>query len=276
VIDLHLHTTASDGRCTPQELVTRACAAGLTVMAATDHDTTAAVAEVQALARARGVEAISGIEITAVDDGVDVHVLGYFIDVSHGPLGRFLASQRASRVARLESIASRLGELGLPVDIERVLAGARQDTSKAVGRPDIARAMIEAGYVTDIGEAFDRWLGRSRAAFVPRPGATAESVVATIHDAGGLASLAHPGRTGIDARLPSLREAGLDAIEAFHSDHAPQDVQRYQRLAAQLGLLVTGGSDFHGYPGRGVAPGSASLPREEWDRLRAARARHAG
>ena len=274
-VDLHLHTTASDGRCTPAELVARAAAAGVTIMAATDHDTTAGLAEVRAHAERRGILSIPGIEITAVADGRDVHMLGYFFDPGDAALAQFLAAQRATRVARIGAIAERLAALGMPVDIGPLLAEAARQTGKSIGRPKIARAMIDAGYVADIREAFDKWLARGCPAFIERAGASPEEVVAIVHRAGGLASLAHPGRTGIDDRIPQLCDAGLDVIEVYHSDHDAAAVDRYGRLARGLGVLVSGGSDFHGDPAHGFEPGQSTLPDSEWERLYAARDRHA-
>ena len=275
MIDLHLHTTASDGRCSPRELVDRAAAAGLTIMAATDHDTTDAVHEVQAHASASGIRSIAGIEITAVEGGLDVHVLGYFINPGDAKLEAFLVSQRHDRVARVLAIGSRLAELGYPIDLEPVLEATRRYSSRTVGRPQVARAMVAAGYVADLREAFDVWLGRGCPAFIPRIGASPESVIDIIHAAGGLASLAHPGRTGIDGRITALCSAGLDAIEVFHSDHNPTQVERYGKLAREIGCLMTGGSDFHGEPSRPVTPGCVTLPTDEWERLRAAHDRNA-
>ena len=243
-------------------------------MAVTDHDTTAAVADVRAQALAAGIEAVPGIEITSIESGRDVHILGYFIDPEAGPLQTFLAAQRRNRVTRVEAIAARLHELGLPVDIRKILDEVG-DSTRTVGRPHVARAMIDAGYVAGITEAFDKWLGRHAPAFVPRSGASPEDVIETIHAARGLASLAHPWRTGIDARIPALRAAGLDAIEAFHSDHDPAQIERYRTMAQELRCLVTGGSDFHGDPARDLRPGAATLPVADWERLSAAgRARH--
>ena len=273
LIDLHLHTTASDGRCTPSELVEQAVAARLTVMAVTDHDTLAAVPDLTARAAAHAIEVVAGIEITAVENGLDVHVLGYFVKADRA-LDDFLVSQRRARLTRVRAIADRLTGLGLPVDLDPLLDDAQRHAAGAVGRPLVARAMITAGYVTTVREAFDRWLGHGRPAFVPRTGATPETVIAIIQRAGGLASLAHPGRTGIDGRIAALCDAGLDAIEVFHSDHDPGDIDRYGRMARDLGCLVTGGSDFHGDPDRMVAPGSTTLPAHEWDRLRAAARAH--
>jgi 3',5'-nucleoside bisphosphate phosphatase len=266
-VDLHLHTTASDGRSTPRELVAHAREGGVTVMAATDHDTTAASAEVRTAAREHGIETITGIEITAVEDGRDVHVLGYFVDDTDEALLTFLAAQRERRITRVEAIAARLAELGMPVDVSETLAAARQQSSRSVGRPQVARAMVAAGHVPGTREAFDRWLATGKPGFVPRPGVSCEAVIEIIHRAGGVASIAHPGKTGIDGRLGALADAGLDALEAFHPDHDAAAVARYTRLAEQRGLLVTGGSDFHGDPSHGCTPGSVTLPAVHWERL---------
>jgi len=245
-------------------------------MAATDHDTTASVEEVRTLAAARRIEAIAGIEITAVEDGRDIHVLGYFFNPSDISLAAFLAEQRLIRVHRVQAIAARLSALGMPLDLSAALAAAGQHTGRAIGRPQVARAMVDAGHVTSTREAFDVWLGRDRPAFVPRSGPTPEAVIGTIQRAGGLASLAHPGRTAIDGRIPALRDAGLDALEVYHSDHDAAASERYRRLADDLGLLMTGGSDYHGDPSHGVPLGTSPLPREAWRHLRAARNRHGG
>lgn len=274
-VDLHLHTTASDGRCSPLELVEHAAAAGIAVMAATDHDTTGSVDEVRVRAAERGIEAIPGIEITAVEDGSDVHVLGYFLQTTDASFREFLAGQRRTRVDRVRAIAGRLAELGMPVDLSEALAAVGQQSSRAIGRPQVARAMVAAGHVADTREAFDKWLGPNLPAFVPRSGPSPEAVIETIHRAGGLASLAHPGRTQIDARIPALRNAGLDALEAYHSDHDAAAADRYHRMADDLGLLITGGSDYHGDPAHGVSIGCSTLPSECWQRLHAARHRHA-
>jgi predicted metal-dependent phosphoesterase TrpH len=255
MIDLHMHTTASDGRCTPRELVDRAATAGLTVMAVTDHDTTASVAEVHVLARARGIDAHTGIELTAVEDGRDV--------------------QRETRVKRVHLIAARLAELGVPIDLQALLDEAQRNLGRSIGRPQVARALMAAGHVADTKEAFDRFLGNDGPAFVGRPGSPPDVVIGIIHRAGGVASLAHPGRTRIDARIKPLAIAGLDALEVYHSDHDEANIQRYHRLASDLGLLMTGGSDFHGDSTHGIEPGSSTLPPEEWERLSAARRRHA-
>lgn len=244
-------------------------------MAVTDHDTTASVDDVRVHAAENGIEAIPGIEITAVEDGRDIHVLGYFLRTTDASFREFLAGQRRIRVDRVQTIAGRLAELGMPVDLSEALAAAGQRSGRAIGRPQVARAMVAAGHVADTREAFDKWLARDQPAFVPRSGPSPAAVIETIHSAGGLASLAHPGRTLIDHRIPALRDAGLDALEAYHSDHDAASADRYHRIADALGLLLTGGSDYHGDPMHGVSIGSSTLPSECWQRLHAARHRHA-
>jgi 3',5'-nucleoside bisphosphate phosphatase len=267
LIDLHLHTTASDGLCSPRELVDQAAAAGVTTLAVTDHDTMAAVREVSALAQAAGLRFVPGIEITAIENGTDIHILGYFLDPDNPRLAAFLAAQRESRVARVQAIAERLASLGVHIDVRPLIAMASRHDGSSVGRPQVARALVAAGHAVDTNDAFERWLARGRPGFVPRSGATAEEVIAIIHDAGGFASLAHPGVTKVDARLAALREAGLDALEAYHSDHDPDTRDRYLRVAQDLHLLVTGGSDYHGDPAHGVAPGTVILPVHEFQRF---------
>jgi predicted metal-dependent phosphoesterase TrpH len=250
--------------------VERSSRAGVTVIAVTDHDTVAAVTEVQSAAQAQGIEVVAGIEITAIEGGRDVHLLGYFIDPHDSDLAVFLSHQRAQRIARVEALGVRLAELGMPIDVEALLAHARQHGSRSVGRPQIARAMIAAGYVVDTRDAFDRWLATGRPAFVPRSGASPVDVIDIVHAAGGLASLAHPGQTQVDARIATYAEAGLDAIEVYHPDHGADAIERYRRIAMQQKLLVTGGSDFHGDEEHGCEPGAVTLPMDEWSRLRQA------
>ena len=270
MIDLHTHTTASDGRCTPAELVARASAAGVTVLSVTDHDTVAACAAVAAACAGAGIEFVSGIEITAVRSEADVHVLGYFLDPRSASLRAFLSGQRQQRVDRIRRIISKLAGHGLYLDADAMLQPALDDPSRSVGRPWVARAMVAAGYVKSTDVAFSAWLSRGRPGFVPREGAGPEDVIARIHDAGGIASMAHPGLLGRDDWIGPLAEAGLDALEAYHTDHGPGDTARYLALAAQLTLAVSGGSDYHADESHGAPrPGMTSLPREEFERLRA-------
>ena len=245
-------------------------------MAATDHDTTAAASEVREAAREHGIHTITGIEITAVDDERDVHVLGYLIDSDEPGLTAFLAAQRARRVARVKAIGARLASLGVPIDVDPLVQQAESQRGRSLGRPDVARAMVAAGHVSSVQEAFDRFLAHGLPGFVPREGASSDTVVAMIHGAGGIASLAHPGKFNLEKRLASLAGMGLDAVEVFHPDHDPALVERYRMLAQTLGLLTTGGSDFHGDPAHGREPGSVCLPPAEFTRLCEARPDAAG
>ena len=269
MIDLHLHTTASDGRSTPETLIQRAVAAGIRTLAVTDHDTTAGIDEARKAAAPFGIDVIAGIEITSVHNGKDVHMLGYFIDQHDPELTAFLATQRADRRRRIEDMLDRLSELGIELDRESLMRQA-EGRGKSIGRPVIARALIEGGHVKDISEAFDRYLSPGQAAFVARRGASPADVSAIIQKAGGVSSFAHPGKLGLDDLIPGLASAGLDAVEVFHPDHDSSGVEKYRRMAADAGLLVSGGSDDHG-PGadRPDTIGTVSLPREAFDALAA-------
>ena len=241
-----MHTTASDGRLSPVDLVARAAAARLTTISVTDHDTIAALADVTAAAAAQGIRVVPGIEITAIDQGRDVHMLGYFFDPESAPLAALLGSQRALRVLRVREIARTLASLNMPIDIEGVLLAAAARPGSSVGRPQVARALVGAGHVPSVQDAFDRWLATGRPAFVPRTGPTPPEVIEAIHGAGGVASFAHPGVTRRDELIAPLVDRGLDAIEVYHSDHTAEDVVAYRGLAVRLGTLASGGSDFHG------------------------------
>lgn len=256
MIDLHLHTTASDGWLSPAELVARASAAGLTTISVTDHDTVAAIAEVTDVARGAAIRVVSGIEITAIDDGRDVHMLGYFFDPASASLAVVLQQQRALRVARLREIGAGLATLGMVVDVESVLLAAAARPGSSVGRPQVARELMRAGYVKSVQEAFDKWLATGRPAFIPRTGPSPAAIVDTIHDAGGLASMAHPGVTKRDELIAPLVDRGLDAIEVYHSDHTLEDQHQYQLLCHRYRLLVSGGSDFHGDDPGGLSAGT--------------------
>lgn len=273
MIDLHLHTTASDGLSTPDALVARTAAAGLTTIAVTDHDTLAAVPAVRQAAAQAGIRVIPGLEVTAVHHEQDVHVLGYFVEPGDPELERFLNAQRADRRRRVEEILERLAGMGMPVE-SNLGAEAAETAGRALGRPIVARALVEAGHARDIGDAFDKFLAHGRPAFVARRGASPADVIAVLSRAGGLASFAHPGKLGLDGLIVELAAAGLAAIEAFHPDHTAKDVAKYQRLAADLGLAVTGGSDFHG-PGAGRvdALGEVVLPAAELAAFEARRSR---
>jgi predicted metal-dependent phosphoesterase TrpH len=263
-----VHTTASDGRASAETLVASAAHAGITTLGVTDHDTVAALPAVTALAEAAGIVVVPGIEITAVWRGADVHVLGYFLDPASMDLASFLERQRAARVERLRRMADRLAELGCPVDITGWLEQAGTAGPDAVGRPHLARKLVEAGHAADIGDAFGRFLGFGAPAFVPRLGPSPFDVVRAIEQAGGLSSLAHPATLGHDELIPILARAGLGAIEVFHPDHDAATIDHYRALARRHELAASGGSDYHADPARGAPTiGAVLLPVEEYAAL---------
>lgn len=267
--DLHAHSTASDGVLSPAELVRAAAAVGLTALALTDHDSTAGVAEAAAAAAQAGLRLVPGVELSTDAIGREVHILGYFC-AGRAPLEELLAEMRAARRRRLEQMVERLRAAGLPVALERVLALAG---AGAPGRAHVARALVEAGCAASVEEAFDRYLLPGRPGYVPRrklhPGEAVRAVIA----AGGVAVLAHPGLVGDDGVLPELLAAGLGGIEVHYPAHTAAQVAHYARLAEELGLIATGGSDFHGRGERWGDLGSVTVPAAVVDRLEEAAAR---
>ena len=264
MIDLHMHTTASDGELDPAELVGLVYAAGIRTFSVTDHDTMAGVVEAAQAAAEYGMTFLPGIEITAVKNRCDVHMLGYFLEPNPPGLGDFLESQRADRLRRAREISDRLSSLGIPVDVEDTIAVA-EESGKSIGRPMLAQALVDAGHVSTVGEAFDRWLGNEGEAYVPRTGVVPVDVVRLVSRAGGVAALAHPGLLRKDDLVPELVEAGLGAIEVYHNDHDSGDEVHYLRLAERHGLDVCGGSDFHSNRNhRTRRLGKIGLPRERF------------
>jgi predicted metal-dependent phosphoesterase TrpH len=272
-VELHCHSTASDGTLTPEELVERALHEGLEALAITDHDTVAAYGPAQRAAAGYRLEVVPAVEINCEEGPLDVHILGYGLDPTSPPLLRTLASLQRSRVRRMGKILIRLRGLGVPVREERVLAFAG---GQSVGRPHVARAMVEAGHVADLAAAFDFFLGQGKPAFVPRRNLRPLQAIQLVQEAGGVAVLAHPGQIGDESLIRALATAGLRGLEAFHPSHPPLLCQHYQELAGSLGLLVTGGSDYHGPNQRHrVDLGGVWLPPETYPRLRHAAGRGA-
>jgi 3',5'-nucleoside bisphosphate phosphatase len=218
------------------------------------------------------VTVVAGIEITAVQAGRDVHILGYFFDPAHDELTAFLSEQRADRRRRIVEMLDKLAALGVTLDASALADGST--SGRALGRPLLARALVEAGQARDVQDAFDQFLAEGRPAFVARRGAGPAEVVALIGRAGGIAAVAHPGKQRLDATVRALASNGLGAVEVFHPDHNAHDVERYRQMAKACDLLITGGSDYHG-PGSGRehALGRVGLPADDFDRLVAA---HAG
>jgi len=274
VADLQLHSSASDGSDPPSEVVRRAHTAGFAAVALTDHDTLAGVPEAQATAAALRVELIPACELSTLDaDERQVDLLAYGVSLDHAPFGHLLHSLRDGRFARAWGMVQRLVELGYPVSFDRVveIAGGTEN----IARPHVARAMVEAGIVPDIASAFtpDFILEGGRA-YVQRVKIAPAAAIAAIHDAGGVAVAAHPGRTGLTTDdIAGLVAAGLDGLEVHYPQHDEAQTEFFAALAARHGLLVTGGSDDHGSLNEGRLMGRIRLPYIFVERLREAIAR---
>lgn len=266
--DLHAHTTASDGALAPRELVKLAHAEGLRALAVTDHDTVDGIPEARARAEALGIELVPGVEISASYGSVPVHVLGLFVDDREPSLVEFFAEASRRRVDRVHQMVEKLGRLGVTIDAEAVFA---RSTHGTVGRPHVAEVLVHEGVVSTLTEAFSRFLGEDGPAFVGYEKVTLDDAVRLIRHAGGLPSLAHPYVFDDDALVREMAQRGLLALEVYHRDHSPEHVAAYESLAGELGLLATGGSDFHHANGlESPSLGCAELSEEAFERLRAA------
>jgi len=272
LIDLHSHTDASDGTFSPSQLIEEAVRVGVRILAVTDHDTFAGHDAAASLAQAAGVDLICGIELSTKLYGRSVHLLGYFL--SQGRLGElrdWILDLQAARRDRNLRLVARLQSLGFDITLPEVQAKGRGLTA----RPHFAQVMVEKGYVATLQQAFDDYLDESAIGYVYRKEPTFAEGVAMIRNAGGIASLAHPVRITADlaAAMPELCRDGLNAIEAYHSDHQPAQTEMYLDLASKYGLLVTGGSDFHGAAKPGIELGSGrggnlKIPDGLFDKLR--------
>ncbi len=256
--DLHCHTTASDGTLAPAQLVRLAKDLGLKALGITDHDTVNGIEEAVDAGERLGIEIIPGLELNTDFEGVEVHILGYYPDLEAPALQEVLARMRDARRSRVRAMLEKLNGLGLAVREERVLEIAGQGS---VGRPHVAQALREQGYVKDIMDAFARYIGPGRPAYVSRYKLTPEQGVGLIGAAGGIAVLAHPGSVARDEIIPRLLQTGLKGIEVFHTSHSKDMERKYSEMARTLGLVMTGGSDFHG-PGRkdGIQVGDRTVP----------------
>lgn len=250
--DLHTHTTASDGLHAPEENVRMAHEAGLAAVAVTDHDTVAGLPAAFREGERLGITVVPGVEISTVANGQDIHVLGYYMNLEDPLFLERLAELRSVRERRNDLMLARLRELGIPIRLEEVEAikaerqGQADKPAESIGRPHIADWLVRHGIVASMREAFDKYLGKGGQAYVNPPRIHPAEAIRWIHEAGGCAVLAHPGLYGDDSLVAELISAGLDGIEALHSDHSPEQEERYRRMAAEAGLLVTAGSDFHG------------------------------
>lgn len=263
--DLHLHTRYSDGTYTPAELVAAAQSVGLTEIALTDHDTLDGCEEVAALAEEVGIRFITGTEITAELDGRELHILGYFVSEQHPELARELRAAQEIRQKRVRDMVARLNAREIPLSVDAVLEMAQ---CSAPGRPHVARALVAAGFCSSLDEAFDRFLKKDRPGWVPKRKMSAARALELIHAAGGVAVMAHPGLNHDDRMVSRLARMGVDGLECHHPKHGPVATARYEEMARELGLVVTGGSDCHGASKARPTIGTVKIPTSRVDALR--------
>ncbi len=262
-VDLHMHSTMSDGKLSPGEVVHLAAARGVKALALTDHDTTRVLTDASIVARERGIELISGVEISAWMKR-EVHILGYFIDPEEPKIKRTLEEMGVARSERVVEICRRLTALGKPLTPAEVEAQGDWN----LGRPHVAQALLASGQVKSLDEAFRLYLGNDGPAYIPAARLSVQDAIALIHGAGGVAALAHPGADGIIDALPQLASWGLDGVEIAHPAHSRQTRRRLRQAAKRLGLVVTGGSDFH-TPASPYSIGHCGVTEEALERLRA-------
>jgi predicted metal-dependent phosphoesterase TrpH len=252
VIDLHSHTLHSDGDRSPDALLAEAAAAGVTVLSVTDHDTVSGIAQCRAAAARNGVRLIPGIELSCELHGREIHILGHFLDETSPALGRLaggMLQERRERMERMVALAQKMGFSGVTWERVRGASGGEN-----LGRPHLARVLVDCGHAKSIKDAFDRFLHSRGPLWVDRRRLTVSEAVELVRGAGGTTSVAHPGANEVSrTELHSLAEAGIDAVEAHHPEHPPNQAEAFERWAAELHLLVTAGSDYHGptvQPGR--------------------------
>ena len=253
-VDLHVHTYFSDGALSPEDVIEAAKSRGLAGLAITDHDTLEGVARARAAAGST-LEVVPGVEISSAIAGLEIHVLGYFVDSEQPQLRERLGAFRSERIERARTMIERLAELDVRIDADQVFGNAGPGV---VGRPHVARALLDGGHVDSIEEAFRRYLGRSGPAYVARPAFRPDEAIALIHKAGGVSVLAHPGEIA-EPLVADMVGAGLHGIEVWHPRHGWSALRYVRRLADKFGLVETGGSDFHGGE-RATRIGDVSVP----------------
>lgn len=261
MIELHCHTTASDGLLTPEALVEAALERGVTLLAITDHDTTAGLEPARRAAAGR-LEILAGVELSCRWRKRDFHLLGYGFDDADPGLQAVLAGQARHRQGRFQAMVDKLARLGMPLELP---------PDMFPGRAHLARALVAAGHVESVEEAFTRYLAQGKRAFVPGSELAPQPALEAVHGAGGWAVMAHPGMNGGHHLLDELARWGLDGLEAYHPRHAPDQVRRLEKAAARLGLFLTGGSDYHGTEGQKL--GSVRPPADSLERLKCRRTR---
>jgi len=264
-VDLHLHSHFSDGTYQPVELAEEARRHELAAIALTDHDSVEGCAEAARACERAGVEFVAGTELTAEEAGDEVHLLGYFIDTQNAKLLSQISRFQEVRQNRIREMVARLNRLRVPLSADAVFALAN---CRAPGRPHVARALVEARLCGTLDEAFERFLKRNRPAWVPKFKMGGREAIELVHQAGGVAVLAHPGLNRSDAVIPVLVEAGLDGIECYHTKHSPSMAAHYLELAGKLDLLMTGGSDCHGLSKGKPLMGTVRVPYQYLEALR--------
>ena len=267
--DLHLHTHFSDGTYSPEELVEHAGRVGLRAIAVTDHDTVEGCDRAARACAASGLEFVAGTELTCELEGCEVHLLGYYLDTAHPRLLQELAVFQRVRQERVCEMVAKLNELQVPIEAGAVFALAN---CRSPGRPHVARALVQQGLCGTLDEAFERFLKKHRPAWVPKFKMSARQAISLIHEARGLAVVAHPGLNKNDRIIPRLVEAAVDGIECWHTKHTRAMTERYVALAREYGLLITGGSDCHGLSKGKPLIGTVRL---EWTHFEALKARAA-
>ena len=255
--DLHLHTNFSDGTYTPEELAAHGQRLGFRALALSDHDTMEGCARMAAACAPAGIEFIPASELTAELADHELHLLGYFLDGTNATLSAELAKFQDVRQNRIREMVARIQKLGVPLREETVFEVAN---CRAPGRPHVARALVKAGLCRNLDEAFQRFLKKDKPAWVPKFKMSAPDAIELIHQAGGLAVMAHPGLNGCDDLIPALANFGMDGLECYHTKHSSAQAYHYQKVAEQLGLLVTGGSDCHGLSKGRPLIGGVKLP----------------
>jgi hypothetical protein len=265
--DLHLHTNFSDGTYTPEELVAQAARNHLAAIALTDHDTVEGCERAAIACKAVEIEFIPGAELTAEQNDNEIHILGYFLDTQNKKLLAEIAKFQTVRQQRIHEMVTRLNALHVPLKVEDVIALAN---CRSPGRPHVARALVKAGFCSSLDEAFERFLKKNRPAFVPKAKISSQVAIELIHQANGLAVMAHPGLNRTDEVIPDLVEAGLDGIECFHTKHSTAVSEHYLEIADKYNLLVTGGSDCHGMSKGKPLIGTVKLPYRQVEKLKEA------
>ncbi len=269
--DLHTHTNFSDGTDTPARVVELAYEAGLCALAITDHDNTDARASVQELAQRKGIELIPGIELSASLNGIEVHILGYFFDGTNPILRAHLSQQRTRRIQRVREMVARLKKLGMAIEPDEVFQLAQAGT---VGRPHVARVLVQHGYVCSVSEAFSRYLADGQPAYVEGSPLAPSGIIRLVLEAGGIPVLAHPIFLKQDALIEQFVREGLVGLEVYHSSHTQEMIRRYEAMADALNLLKTGGSDYHGSSKEGLPIGASGVSYSVVEALKQWQASH--